>query len=177
MGSKNHLDRNRYGLVCPRGSRTRQADRCTDAGEGMVAARAQRRASLSGKLERAVEPPVLDRFGDVRDGYRRFAGEVGYGAGKLEHPVVSARREMELADSLSQQRTGLLFCRAETFDFARAESGVAFALAQELSLMRSLHALPNLRRILAATRMDEFVFAHGGHFDLDIDTIEERSRK
>src|SRR3989441_9027750 len=104
----------------------------------MVAARAQRRASLSGKLERAVETPVLDRFGDVGDADRRFAGEVGDGAGKLEHPVVGARREMELADRLFQQRTGLLFCCAEAFDFARAESGVAFALAQELSLMRSL---------------------------------------
>src|SRR6267143_2105791 len=145
MGSKNHLGRNRYGLVCPRGSRTRPADHCTDAGEGMVAARPQRRAPLSGKLEGAVETPVLDRFGDVGDGYRRFAGEVGYGAGKLEHPVVSARREMELPDSLSQQRAGCFFCRAKALDFARAEPGVAFALARKLSLMRPFHAFPDLR--------------------------------
>src|SRR6267378_5960954 len=175
MGSKNHLGRNRYGLVCPRGSRTRPADHCTDAGEGMVAARAQRRAPLSKKLEGTVETPVLDRFGDVGDGYRRFAGEVGYGAGKLEHPVVSARREMELPDSLSQQRTGLLFCRAETFDFARAQPVVVFALARKLSIVRSFNALPHPCRVLAATRMDEFVFAHGGHLDLDIDAIEQRS--
>src|SRR6267378_7659151 len=73
-----------------------------------------------GKLEGALEAPVLDGFGHVGDGYRRFAGEVGYGARELEHPVVGTRREMELADGLSQQRAGALFRRAEAFDFARA---------------------------------------------------------
>ncbi len=126
------------------------------------------------KLEGTLETPVLDRFGDVGDGYRRFAGEVGYGAGELEHPVVSARREMELADGLSQQRAGFLFCRAEALDFARAQPGVAFALAQELSFVRPFHALSHPRGILAATGVNEFVFAHGRHLDLDVDAIEER---
>src|SRR5882672_6853256 len=43
--------------------------------------------------------------------------------------------------------------------------------------MRPFNALPDLRRILAATRVNELVFAHGGHLDLDIDTIEQRPRK
>src|SRR6266581_8473219 len=127
----------------------------------MVAARAQRRASLSGKLERAVETPVLDRFGDVGDGDRRLAREVGDGAGKLEHPVVGARREMEPADSLSEQRASCFFRRAEALDFARAQPGVAFALARKLSLVRPLNAFPHPRRLLAATGVNELVFAHG----------------
>src|ERR1041385_397960 len=141
----------------------------------MVATRAQRRASLSGKLERMLETPVLDRFGDVGDGDRRFAGEVGDGAGELEHPVVGARREMELADGLSQQRARALFCRAEALDFARAQPGVALALPRKLPLVRPFHALPHPRRLLAATGMNELVFAHCGHLDLDIDAIEERT--
>src|SRR5712671_2025050 len=177
MGSKDHLDRSRYGPVRARGARARKAGHRADAGEGMVATRAQRRASLSGKLEGAFETPVLDRLGDVGDGYRRFAGEVGYGARELEHPVISTRREMELADSLSQQRAGAFFRRAEAFDFARAEPGVAFALARQLPLMRAFRAFPDLRGILAATRVNELVFAHGGHLDLDIDAIEQRPRE
>src|SRR5207247_6657763 len=135
-----------------------QAGHRADASEGMGAARSQRRAPLSGKLERALKTPVLDRFGDVGDGNRRFAGEVGYGAGELEHPVVSARREMELADGLSQQRAGFLFCRAEALDFARAQPGVALALARKLSLVRRFPPPPHPRRLLAATGVDEFVF-------------------
>jgi hypothetical protein len=113
----------------------------------------------------------------VSDGYRRFAGEVGYGAGELEHPVVSARREMELADGLSQQRTSRIFRRAEALDFPRAEPGVVLALAHELPFMRPFRAFPDLRGILAATRVNELVFAHGGHLDLDIDAIQERPRE
>src|SRR2546429_8772421 len=143
----------------------------------MVPSRAQRRPPVSRRLERVLETPVLDRFGDVGDGDRRFAGEVGYGARELQHPVVGARREMELADGLSQQRAGLLFRGAEALDFARAQPGVAFALAHELSLMRPFHALPDRRRIFAATRLNEFVLAHGGHLDLDVDAIEERSEE
>src|SRR5712691_8518967 len=84
---------------------------------------------------------------------------------------------MELADSLSQQRASPLFRRAEALDFARAQPGVALALARKLSLVRSFNALPHPSRVLPATRVNEFVFAHGGHLDLDIDTIEERPRK
>src|SRR5258708_7712201 len=84
---------------------------------------------------------------------------------------------MELADRLFQQRAGLLLRCAEAFDFARAESRVAFALAHELSLMRPFNALPHPRGVLAATGVNEFVFAHGGHLDLDIDAIEQRPRK
>src|SRR5439155_9173972 len=118
----------------------------------------------------------LDRFGNVVDGYRRFAGEIGYGAGQLEHAMVSARREMELADGLSQQRAGFLFCRAEALDFARAQPGVAFALAQELSLVRLFHAFSHPRRLLAATGVDEFVFAQCGNLDLDDAAIYARPR-
>src|SRR6266487_2393335 len=126
------------------------------------------------KLEGTLETPVLNRFGNVGHGYRRFAREVGYRTGELEHPVVGARREMELADSLSQQRAGSFFCRAEALDFARAQPGVALALARKLSLVRLFHALPHPCRLLAATGVDEFVFAHGGHLDLDVDAIKER---
>src|SRR5207247_7617727 len=172
--SKDTLDRNRHGFVRARGAFARKADHRADARQGMVASRAQCRTPLIAKLEGTLETPVLDRFGDVGDGYRRFTGEVGYGAGELEHPVVSARREMELADGLSQQRAGLLFCRAEALDFARTQPGVGFALAQELSFVRPFHAFSHPRRLLAATGVNEFVFAHGGHLDLDVDAIEER---
>src|SRR5437870_8866894 len=91
--------------------------------------------------------------------------------------MVSARREMELADSLSQQRASPLFCRAEALDFARAQPGVALALALKLPPVRLFHALPYPRRLLPATGADEFVLAHGGHLDLDVDAIKERPRK
>src|SRR5882672_10573277 len=84
---------------------------------------------------------------------------------------------MELADSLSQQRASRIFGRAEALDFARAEPGVVLALARKLPLMRAFRAFPDLRGILAATRVNEIVFAHSGHLDLDIDAIEQRPRK
>src|SRR5258706_7468850 len=84
---------------------------------------------------------------------------------------------MELADSLSQQRASVLFRRAEALDFARAEPGVVLALARELPLVRPLRAFPDLRGILTATRLNELVFAHRGHLDLDVDAIEERPRE
>src|SRR6267143_6182390 len=155
MGSEDHLDRDRHRLVRARSALARKARHRTDARQGMVASRTQCRTPLSRKLEGALETPVLDRFGNVGDGYRRFAGEVGYGAGELEHPMISARREMELADGLSQQSAGFLFCRAEALDFARAQPGVAFALARKLSPVRLFHALPHPRRLLAATGADE----------------------
>src|SRR6266581_9422219 len=107
----------------------------------MVAFGAQHRAPLNGKLERTLETPVLDRFGDVGDGDRRLAREVGDGAGELQHPVVGARREMEPADSLSKQRASRFFRRAEALDFARAQPRVALALARKLPLVRLFDAL------------------------------------
>src|SRR3989475_9304286 len=84
---------------------------------------------------------------------------------------------MELADCLSQQRAVPLFCRAEALDFARPQPGVALALARKLPLVRLFHALPHTRSLVAASGVDEFVLAHGGHLDLDVDAIKERPRK
>jgi hypothetical protein len=81
---------------------------------------------------------------------------------------------MEFADGLSEQRAGLHLCSAETLDFARAQPGVAFALARKLSPVRLFHALAHPRRLLAAAGVDELVLAHCGHLDLDIDAIKER---
>src|SRR5260221_14037429 len=97
-------------------------------------------------LERSVETPVLDRFGNVGDPDRRLAGEVGYGAGKLEHPVIGARRELGFSDPLSPHRAGPLFCWEEAVDGTRADLGGAFALAHKLSLMRPFHARSHRRR-------------------------------
>src|SRR5260370_26550849 len=90
---------------------------------------------------------------------------------------MGARREREPADGLSEQGASRFFRRAEALDFARAQPGVAFALARKLPLVRPFNALPHPRRLLAATGVNELVFAHGGHLDLDIAAIEERPRK
>src|SRR5712692_7825415 len=131
----------------------------------------------SGNLKSAVEAPVLDRLGHVGDAEGRFARKVGDGAGELQHAVVGARRKVKLGDRLLQQRARLVLDGAEPLDVAGAEPGVVLALAFELSTSRPFDALPDLRRAFASACLHELVFAQRGHFDLDIDPVQQRSRE
>src|SRR5712691_3440821 len=131
----------------------------------------------SGNLKSAVEAPVLDRLGHVGDADGRFARKVGDRASELQNAVIRARREVKLGDRLLQQRARLILEGAEPLDFAGAEPGVVLALAFELSSARPFDALPDLRRAFASARLHDLVFAQRGHFDLDIDPIQQRSRE
>src|SRR5260370_32551535 len=90
---------------------------------------------------------------------------------------MGARREREPADGLSEQRASRFFRRAVALDFARAQPGVAFALARKLPLVRPFNALPHPRGLLAASGVNELLFPHRGHLDLHIIETEQRPRK
>jgi hypothetical protein len=50
--------------------------------------------------------PVLQRFGDVSRGDLLLGGEIGDGAGQLQHPVVGAGREPHLAHGCAEHGLG-----------------------------------------------------------------------
>src|SRR5712692_9192486 len=131
----------------------------------------------SGNLKSAVEAPVLDRLGHVGDADGQFARKVGDRASELQNAVIRARGQVQPRDRLLQQRARLVLSDAESLHLSRAEPGVVLALAFELPSARPFDALPDLRRAFASACLHELVFAQRGHFDLDIDTIEQRSRE
>src|SRR5262249_58631225 len=110
-------------------------------------------------LETAIEPPVLDRLGDVLRADGRGAGEVRYGTGNAQHALIGPRREQQPRERVAQQLVAVAVCGAVAIDLARAEIGIRLGLARELRGARLLHPLPNRTGRLARDWRDQLRLA------------------
>src|SRR6185503_9717104 len=61
------------------------------------------RVSRHALLEAGIEPPVLDRLGDVLSADGRDASEVRYGTGYAQHALVGTRRQQQARERVTQQ--------------------------------------------------------------------------
>ena len=76
----------------------------------------------------AIEGAVLDSLGDVREGDRRFGGEVGDGAGDFEDAVVGAGGEALLLHGAFEEAFGVGGELTKLADLAGAHLGVGVDL-------------------------------------------------
>jgi hypothetical protein len=129
----------------------------------------------------AAPRPVLQGLGKVGRLDAGSAGQVGDGAGELEHPVVGAGRELELAHGRFHQALAGVVQAAPAPDLGRAHLAVgaqpAAGEALRLELPGRDHALADALRRLAAALAGQLVILDLRHLDVDIDPIEQRPRQ
>ena len=122
--------------------------------------------------------PVLKRFRQVRGIDLRCAGQVGDGAGQLEHPVVAARRKLQLLHRLLNEQGPLAIQPAVFGHFTGAEVGIAgirqSVVARTLALTRALDARPDRLRGFSVCRSTQFGKLHARHFDVNINPVQKR---
>ena len=109
---------------------------------------------------------------------RGAAGQIGDRAGKFEHPVVSACRELELAHgSLHQPLTGFIQA-AVTPHVGRVHIGITErpATMQPLRLPRTrcTDSFADGARLLALAQAGELFVINPWYLDMYVDPIEER---
>ena len=67
----------------------------------------------------AIEPPELNRLGNVRARNQILLGQVGDGARDFQHAMISARGEPQPADGLLEQCGARCIGRTDLIDFTR----------------------------------------------------------
>lgn len=108
-------------------------------------------------------------------------GEVGHGAGNFQDAVVGAGTEVELGHGDADQVLGVVAELAMALDLARAHARVAihFRVGMEtgaLGFAGALDAFANGGRRFFGARAGDVAVFDGGHFDVEVDAIEERTR-
>jgi hypothetical protein len=121
--------------------------------------------------------PVLQGLGDVRRGDLLFGGEIGDGAGQLEHPVVGARRESHLTHSRTEQRLGGIVEGGMLAQLLRPHVGVGqqggAGEAPRLDLPRAGDALLNGRGGLTRPPIRELLVRDARHVEMDVDAVQQ----
>jgi len=128
----------------------------------------------------AVERTVLDRLRDMFSGDGFRAGQVGDGAGDLEHPVVGAGAEVQIGHGKLQEFEDGRFQPAVLLELARVHARVARDLGplfEPLLLPPSgrHHPVANLPGVLARAVARDLAKLHRGHFNVQIDPVEQRT--
>ena len=89
--------------------------------------------------------------------------------------MVAARGEAEPADGLLQQSCTFVIKRTVLFDLARGKARVLFSLAGDHARAGGNDALADNVGSFAAGSARQILRRHRGHFDLDIDAVEQRA--
>src|SRR4051812_39105295 len=130
--------------------------------------------------QRSVKSTILNGFADVfgRDGvgFR----EVGDGAGDFQNAVVGAGAQIQFRHGDANQFLGFVAEFAVLFDLPRTHPGVAihFRVGMEtrsLFFAGVLDAVANGGGRFFGARAGDVAVFDGGHFDVEIDAIEERA--
>ncbi len=138
-----------------------------------------RQAALS-RPQISVEGAVLDRFGDVVRADLLLRVEIGDGPRDFQYPVISARAEIQLRHGHFHHAFRIRAELAERLDLARAHARVRASLpfaAETLALNFPHTSHPRadgggrFGRLVAR----HFAILHRGHFDVDVDAIEQRA--
>ena len=125
----------------------------------------------------SVENPVVNRLTDVGTADPLGRVEIGDRAGHPQHLVVSPRREPQIGHCYPKQfRTGLVklteFAHMATIH-TRVRPGRQPDKTVGLPLAGRQHLLAQLTAGGACAGGGEFAEGHGGHFEVDVDAIEE----
>src|SRR5205823_1088456 len=128
----------------------------------------------------AVERPVLDGFGDVRGADGLGALEVGDGTRDFQNAVVGAGAQTQAGHGVFEQAFALGGNIAIFADLSGAHLGVAVNLftlvALELAAPGRHHPRANLVGGVAARVVPQLAVLDGGHVDMDVNAVEQRSR-
>jgi len=139
---------------------------------------ADMRSLLGEGSEAAVEAAILHRLGHVLRGYPLTSLQVSDSAGDLEDAVVTARGKAQAAHRLLEEPGALGRRRAEAAHLASAHPSVhacsGAGQARALSLTCRLDPSADDRRGLASSPR-EIGIGHGGHLEVEIDPVEERT--
>lgn len=122
---------------------------------------------------RPVHLAILNRLGNMRCGNCLCAGKIGNGTRDFEHTVVCAGGETHALDGLLQNVFTAIIGLTERFDFFGAEFGIGFRLALQLRLKSGLGPRADGFARFAIACFDEVILRHSGHFNLNIDTIQQ----
>src|SRR3954451_8527378 len=82
------------------------------------------RCRFSCKFPLPIQAPILNRFADVGRAELSCPGEIGYGPGDLEDPVVGPGRETETGNRLPHDRFDRSGQAAVTPEIARAHMSI-----------------------------------------------------
>lgn len=125
----------------------------------------------------AIQLTVAHSFGDVRAADGFAAGQVGDGAGDLEHAVIGARRQAQTRHRCRQQGLRGGFRHAVAFDFAHRQPRVRPAAALQLEVAAADHPLAHLRAALGIglPRYAQRVGFDPWHEQLQVDAVEQRA--
>src|SRR5262249_34524692 len=126
-------------------------------------------------LEASIEPAILYCLGDVLRADRGGACKIGDRARYAQHPVVCPCGQQEAGQRMAQQLARLAARSAVPGDLARTDQGVRLTLAQELDLAGMCDARRHGGGRLARRRREELALPRRGNFQLDVDTIGERT--
>ena len=126
----------------------------------------------------AIEGAVLDRLRDMFSGDGFRAGQVGDGAGDLEHPVVGAGAEVQIGHGKLQEFEDGRFQPAVLLELARVHARVARGLRplfEPLLLPPSgrHHPVADFPGVLARAVARDLAKVHRRHFDVQIDPVEQ----
>src|SRR5262249_31329528 len=130
-------------------------------------------------LKSSVQTPLLDRFGDM-GGLDFFgAGEIGDGAADFEDPAVGAGAQAQFVDRGFEQSLGIVIHGTIALDISGAHLGVgmdvSFLKTLELDVTSLIDTLANHLRGFPSIATGEILIAYRRHFDLNIDSVEERA--
>src|SRR5262245_29990528 len=103
--------------------------------------------------------------------------EVSNRARKLQHSMVGPRGKTEPCDSLLQERLASGISATDTVDLFGAKLCVRFTLPDQLPRAGGGDSLAHRRRRLARRLPHQFFLRNCGHFDVNIDAIEQWSRE
>ena len=120
--------------------------------------------------------PVLDRFGNVRLHDTGAARQIRDAARHAQYPVVGACRPVQARHGAMQQLFAMWLQATMLFDFRAAQALVRFPLACQLQGKGCRYPRGDgLRAFAGACVPPQRRRWHGGNFDLQVDTVEQRA--
>lgn len=123
-----------------------------------------------------VHPPVLNGFGDMLFTDFIRIRQIRDGARDFQNAVIRAGGQVQAGDGLFEQVFAVRIRRAEPVDFLDAQLIVGFSLPVDLLPVGFFDTPPDGCAFLAGCLLaHQFFLRHGGHFDLQVDAIEQRA--
>lgn len=92
----------------------------------------------------------------------------------LEQAVESARGEFEATDGVLEQRCRVRLRLAVLVDLLAGQARIGFSLSLHLPFPRLRDTCPNGSRRFAVRWLLQDLRRHRGHFDLQVDAVEQR---
>jgi hypothetical protein len=133
-------------------------------------------ASSARHSDRSLEPTILNRLGDVTRFHIRFAGKVRNRARDFENAVITPCGQPEPTNCAAQQIRAGAIGNAVSVDFVRRETRIRCSLTGKLACARVRDAHLNRCGWLPGWSTREIFRRDSGHFELEVDTIEQRTR-